>query len=447
MAKRSGASGSETVTRTVETIDTASLEGGGALFVRVIESPDEAARDRRVALGARLTVGRTPSDQVDLVVVDPTISRRHATLVLASDGGLMLNDHESHNGTFVAGERGRTWRLDTPAIVRMGDTLFSIERGRSTLVDDASDDLLVPGGSLVMAALRAQLRRVAPSPLPVLLLGETGSGKEVAARAVHELSGRSGPFVALNAAAIPPQLVESHLFGHDEGAFTGAVRRRLGFFEAAAGGTLFFDEIAELPLELQPKLLRVLETLEFSRVGASEVTRADVRIVAATNADLAREVSAGTFRADLYARLAGAVFTLPPLRARRGDIPDLMRRFFAEADPAGVPKWTASFVEAMVLYDWPLNVRQLKTVVARLARLGEPILHAQHLRAVLGESIVTEESRAARSIPTRDELEALLKLHQGNVSRVARACGRHAKQLYRWFERHGLDPTAFRGEV
>jgi len=436
-------------TRTIETLDevrSGTLRDGNDVFVEVIESPDEVARGTRIPLMGPLSIGRAASDRVNLVVQDPTISRLHATIELCG-ARLSVVDHGSHNGTFVGGVRGEAWTLDLPAIVRVGDTLFAIARGSSSRPDDSFEALI--GASAAMDRIRRTVRELGPSSMPILLLGETGVGKDVVARAIHTASGRSGPFVAVNAATLPSALVESYLFGHVKGSFTGAVRDQDGYFVAARGGTLFFDEIAELPLDLQPKLLRAVESLELTPVGSAETIHADVRVIAATNADLRHEVQAGTFRADLFARLAGGVLEIPPLRARRSDIPALARHFFATADPPVSPKWSARFVEKMVLFDWPHNVRQLRMAVQRLARTSAETLGAQHFdawceEAGLRRSAQSEDGTAVKGGPDVAVLRGLLRDYAGNVSAISRATGHHAKQLYRWFKKHDLDPESYR---
>src|SRR4051812_39326120 len=225
-------------------------------------------------------------------------------------------------------------------------------------------------------ALRAALARaalVAPTTTPVLVTGESGTGKELLARALHELGPNpGGPFVAVNCGALPRELAESELFGHERGAFTGAAARRAGWFEQASGGTLVLDEIGELPLELQPKLLRVLETSRLRRVGSAGETPVRVRVVAMTLRNLESEVRRGAFRGDLYYRLAGFHLTLPPLRQRAGDVPLLARHFLREIEPeVGPRELDADALAALEACDWPGNVRELRNVVRRAAILTQ----------------------------------------------------------------------------
>ncbi|QLI83008.1 sigma-54-dependent Fis family transcriptional regulator [Chitinibacter fontanus] len=233
-------------------------------------------------------------------------------------------------------------------------------------------------------ALLAEVERIAPSLAPVLIHGETGTGKELVARHVHTISGRKGPFVAVNCGAISETLAESELFGHEAGAYTGAVGSKAGWFEAANGGTLFLDEIGDLPLALQVKLLRVLQEREVVRVGARKATAIDVRLVAATNVDLAQAVQAGHFRQDLYYRLNVVSFVLPPLRQRIGDIEPLADYFleiYAQKLGFAAPRLTADSLAALQAYSWPGNIRELENIIhyALLVSSGREI-HPEHLK-------------------------------------------------------------------
>ncbi|MBX3269576.1 MAG: sigma 54-dependent Fis family transcriptional regulator [Sandaracinaceae bacterium] len=406
----------------------------------VVDSPDPAARGRVFALGPGLVLGRTAGAGTDLVIRDPALSRRH-TRLWTEDGAIGVEDLGSRNGTFAGAARVTRATLPPPCLVRAGDTLLELgpEVPDERWPPDEEGALI--GRAAPMRALRAELDLLAPARIGVLITGETGAGKELVAQRLHERSGRRGRLVAQNAAAIPATLFEATLFGHEKGAFTGAAQRADGCFVAADGGTLFLDEVADLPLELQPKLLRVLETLEVTPVGGTSPRAVDVRVIAATNADLASEVRAGTFRADLYARIAGARVRLPPLRERRADVARLARHFFATLAPERALRWTPGFVEALVTYPWPLNVRELRSTVERLALGPDEVLERHHLEPVLGP---VRAAAAPSGAPSREELERLLALHEGNVSRVARALGKHAKQIYRWLEQHGLDASAFR---
>ena len=314
------------------------------------------------------SVGSHPQNTV--VLRDRLVSRFHCRLHLRDDGRLWLRDLGSRNGTSVDGVRVSEAELLPGAVIGAGGRLLRVERRERASLPR------VPGFSPrdpVMAPALALIVRAGPSRLPVVLRGETGAGKEVAARAVHALSDRArGPFVPLNCGAIAHELAEAELFGHERGAFTGAVGASPGAFGAADGGTLFLDEIGELPLPLQVKLLRALEAEEIKPVGAARPRKIDVRVVCATHRDLRALVAAGSFREDLYYRLRGVEIALPPLRARKLDLLPLAEEFLAE-EP-GV-RLAADARAALLDHPWPGNVRELKLVVrlALLLREGEVI--------------------------------------------------------------------------
>jgi DNA-binding NtrC family response regulator len=291
-----------------------------------------------------------------------------------------------------------------------------------------------------MRALLATIAKVARSPLPVLVTGETGTGKELVARAVHEGSGR-GAFVPVNCAALPEHLLESELFGHERGAFTGADRAKRGLFEEAHEGTLFLDEVAELPAPLQPKLLRALEEGEIRRVGATRSVHVDVRLVAATNRDLDEEVAAGRFREDLFWRLNGLTLHVPPLRERPADIPLLIEHYLTRFTPAGTtaPRPTPEASALLTTYPWPGNVRELRSVVERAATLaagapiGVEVLTDRVRDGGLLRSTVQEAAR--RNLSMREVERAyileILRVSGGNKSRAAEILGLDRKTLYR----------------
>jgi DNA-binding NtrC family response regulator len=302
--------------------------------------------------------------------------------------------------------------------------------------------------------VRRTIAKIAQPGVTVLILGESGTGKEVAARALHALSGRSGAFVPVNCAAIPPTLAESVLFGHATGAFTGANKASPGLFRAADRGTLFLDELADLPLDLQPKLLRALEERSVVTVGTTTPAPVDVRVVTATNRDLIGEVKAGRFRGDLYARLAEFTLELPPLRERREDILPILAHQYG----APLPPLAFELVRALLVHPWPFNVRELRTIAAQLRMLaeeGEGPLGVSGIAERLGSTARLHEAdevpdekpvggKRSSAPPDLAELEALLRAHRGNVTDVARASGRSRKQVYRWLEAHHLDPERYR---
>jgi transcriptional regulator with GAF, ATPase, and Fis domain len=392
--------------------------------------------------------------EVDLQLDDPKLSRVHATV---SRAGLVfeIRDLGSRNGTFINGERVERHSLTVGDVVRVGDTLFEIGPEGPPPAAESGDPSLVARSAALVAAVEAA-DRVAPSDLSVLFLGETGTGKEVFARRVHGRSGRRGAFLAINCASLPRELVESTLFGHKKGAFTGATSDSEGFFAQAQDGTLFLDEVGELPAHQQAKLLRVLENHEYLPVGSTRVVQSNARIIAASNADLDAEIDSGGFRADLYARLAGTIIRLPPLRSRRRDILALAEAFLSELAPGEVFRLSASAAEKLVLHPWPHNVRELRGAMQRLTLLQpaggdvsrrsiESAIDA-HLRE--GAEMVSPEQRSTRRrgglIPGREELGARLAALNGNVNRLAEHYGKDPKQIYRWLKRHDLDPASFR---
>jgi two-component system C4-dicarboxylate transport response regulator DctD len=295
------------------------------------------------------------------------------------------------------------------------------------------------GRSQAMRKVQAMIDAIGPAPADVLIRGETGTGKEVLARALHAASRRSGPFVALNCAALPEALFESEIFGHEAGAFTGAQQKRIGKFEHANGGTLFLDELESLSLALQAKLLRVLQERSVERLGSNAAMSVDVRVVAAVKDDLKQLVERQTFRADLYYRLNVATIDLPPLRERRDDIPALFAHFVRDACARyerAEPAWTASDMARWQAYDWPGNVRELKNIAERFSLgLDDGLPQPAHDAGSL-------EARMARA--ERACIEEALRSADGQVLRAAELLDVPRKTLYDKIARHGIDVNAFR---
>jgi DNA-binding NtrC family response regulator len=358
------------------------------------------ATGRELPLPAEAASLRVGSDRGNEIIVDDRfVSRLHCTLE-REDGRLLVRDRKSRNGTLVNGTPVRVGELRVGARLTIGETTLlvvgEVAAGRRSAVE-----LLVSEDRAFRAALEIAMR-AARSEAPIVILGESGTGKELVARLVHESSPRAaGPFVAVNCGAIARELVESELFGHERGAFTGAGERRPGYFEQAQSGTLFLDEIAELPLEQQPRLLRALETLRVRRLGGVEEILLDVRVVAATHRDLRAAVAERQFRADLYHRLAGVELVLPPLRERRADIPLLARRFLDDLRAElGERELGADALAALVAHDWPGNVRELRHAVQRAARFCDgSVLRPEDLLAHLardrGLALVPADGDAA----------------------------------------------------
>jgi DNA-binding NtrC family response regulator len=405
--------------------------------VRVVRGPD--AGRSAPSRGARLVIGSEPG--ADLPLADPAVSRFHCEIVVA-DGAIHLRDLGSRNGTRVDGVTVIDAVLHAGAVIALG---------RSELIFEAAPDhVRVPlsaearfgsmvGRSTAMRAAFALLERAAASDATVLLTGETGTGKEAAAESLH-LAGarRDGPFIVVDCGSIPPALLEAELFGHDRGAFTGAVGERTGAFEAASGGTIFLDEIGELALDLQPKLLRALERREVKRLGATRYAPVDVRVIAATHRDLRAEVNARTFRADLYYRLAVVELGLPALRDRLDDLP-----LIVEALMAGHPELTRpGFVAHLQQHRWPGNVRELRNYLERCLALGVELAPPPASPEAAPALDASTPLRAAREEATRrferGYLEDLLRRHGANLAAAARAAGVDRAHLYRLLWKHGL---------
>jgi transcriptional regulator with PAS, ATPase and Fis domain len=365
-----------------------------SLELRVVEGPDRGQSAKLGPSGLRVGTGPTS----DLRLTDRTVSRLHCELRRVG-GAVRVIDSGSTNGTLVDGVRVHVAELAAGQLVRVGATTLGVSTVDEPLAIELSlrhrfGDVI--GASAEMRRLYAILERVAPTESSVLIQGETGTGKELVARALHDASPRAkAPFVTVDCGAIAENLIESELFGHVRGAFSGAVGDRRGLVEEADGGTLFLDEIGELPPALQPRLLRVIEALEVRRVGGNTSKRVNLRVVAATNRPLARSVNEGTFREDLYYRLAVVELLLPPLRARREDIPLLAEHFFRRyaGDTAPMPpELVASLASRM----WPGNVRELRNYVERSVSLG---VAAGAGTPVFAEPVAAAATEAAPLVP------------------------------------------------
>jgi DNA-binding NtrC family response regulator len=414
---------------------------------------DGPSRGTRVHVGGGVArVGSAPGNH--LALSDATVSRVHCELRAEADA-VLVKDCDSTNGTVVEGVRVREGEVKPGTAVRVGNSVFRIEAAEGAsflpLSESTSFGELV-GTSLEMRRVYAVLERIAGTAATLLIEGETGTGKDVAARSLHAASRRAdGPFVPVDCGAIPENLVESELFGHVRGAFSGAVNDRKGVFEEAHGGTLFLDEIGEMPLSVQPKLLRAIETRSIRRVGGNSERPIDVRIVAATNRSLAAAANAGTFREDLYYRLAVVEVKLPPLRARGDDIALLARHFharFAGAE-ATLPH---SFLQMLGTRAWPGNVRELRNFMERSVSLGfitEPNAHlgSRQVPAVPDAAL---KSIVPLDLPLKDArqawtesfesiyVRALLERTSGNVTRAAELAGVNRRFLQRLMARLGL---------
>ncbi len=343
------------------------------VFVLTVTEGPEKGHSMRLdgSVPTRVLIGTSPACEIRLT--DPEVSRRHAGLERVG-GALKVIDLGSTNGTWVDRVKVFEAELQGGEFLRVGSTLLQVEienEGQPMALPPAFAFGRVVGASREMRRLYPLTERLAQTSVPVVIEGETGTGKEALAESIHEMGPRAqGPFVVFDCAAVPPSLVESELFGHERGAFTGATNLRKGVFEQAHGGTLLIDEVGDLELSLQPKLLRAIERAEVRRIGGDQWMHVDVRILAATRRDLDREVQAGRFRDDLFHRIAVARIELPALRSRIGDIAVLATHFWREmgGDPHAIPR---DLMQKWEDYDWPGNVRELKNTIARQLALGD----------------------------------------------------------------------------
>lgn len=382
--------------------------------------------------GEELTVGSGRA--AVLRVHDPAVSSLHCRL-RALESGVLVEDLGSKNGLYVGGARvGSAVLTESGAAFVVGRSAVSVRALELDEQDEPTHALPgVIGSSAPMMRVARLVRRHAKSRVPMLLQGESGTGKDMVARAIHELGRRDGPYVPLNMAALPESLADAELFGHRRGAFTGAVSSRVGAFEQAHEGTLFLDEIAELPLSIQVKLLRVVEDGMVRAVGASQALRVSVRLVSASWAALDERVLEGRFRADLYHRLSTVVVELPPLRERRSDIAQLSQSLLRKMRPdLGERVLSSAALARLVDQSWPGNVRELGSVLYRAAASAEHEIAARHIDEA---SRLTPNARR----PARDA-RILLEQCAGNVSRAARAAGVARSTFRSWLSRAEGEP-------
>jgi DNA-binding NtrC family response regulator len=387
----------------------------------------------------------------DVVLADPTVSRYHVELQPVTDG-IAVRDLGSLNGTFCGGLRVRDAVVPPGSQLRLGGTTILVDAAdaadaRADHEEDGSIAGLVFASEPMRKVVR-QVRALAGFAGAVLIQGETGTGKERIAHALHEGSPRRDkPFVIVDCASLPQNLVEAELFGHERGAFTGADRTRAGAFERAHGGTVFLDEIGELPLAMQPVLLGVLERKRLRRVGGDAEIPADVRVIAATNRDLRAEVNRGAFRADLYYRLAGARVVLPALRDRPEDIPVLVRHFLQELTGGDDASLSAETLASFAAQHWPGNVRELRSAVERAlaleaAGLGPDLEGLEPPAAAPNAPATVERYRDARARALaafeRDYLARLIASCKGNASEAARKAQMDRPYLLSLLKKYGL---------
>ncbi|MCA9670899.1 MAG: sigma 54-interacting transcriptional regulator [Myxococcales bacterium] len=409
-----------------------------------VSTPDGKRSERTIEL-PHVRIGSAANNEI--AINDPSVSRYHCEL-RHSNEGFVLRDLGSTNGTVVAGMRVKEAVLQDEVVMQLGRSTLRFTPGKEEHRVDASKEHKfgeLVGRSGAMRDIFGILQKVANTDLTVLIQGETGTGKDLVARAIHDASPRSGkPFVVFDAGAVASNLIESELFGHERGAFTGATEQRQGAFELADGGTLFIDEIGELALELQPKLLRALEQREVQRVGGSKRISVDVRVVCATNRALVEEAKKGRFRDDLFFRISVVVLQLPPLRDRPEDIELLIQSFLDKGNPPMTA--AADAVSVLSNYDWPGNVRELRNVIETAqAMASSTVLHAKDL-LFSHTSDTTNQSDGQMSLAgktlesiERAAIAQTLAHCGGNRSAAARALGIAPSTLYLKLKKYNIN--------
>ena len=400
----------------------------------------------------------------DMVLAEDRTASRHHFEIQYTERGYLLVDLNSTNGTFLDGRRIERAYLTAGSQIRAGSSTLSFAPiDEEVTIEPDRDGQLggMVGQSAKMRQIFGLIKKIAPMDVSVIIQGETGTGKELVARAVHDNSGRrKEPFVVLDCGAIPPNLIESELFGHEKGAFTGAVNSRPGAFERASGGTIFLDELGELRLDLQPKLLRVLENREVRRVGGNDVIEVDVRVIAATNRDLVKEIQSGNFREDLYFRLSVINIQLPPLRQRRDDIPHILRSGLADPDIVakhGRKHFSPGALSMLSSYPWPGNVRELMNVLSHVLTFSDhDEIDVPHLPARIQGQQKEAPLPFNEHLSFKDAKEQLLENFEreyigqvlrrcdGNISRAARESGLHRKSIERLVKKYQLDTRSMK---
>jgi transcriptional regulator with GAF, ATPase, and Fis domain len=410
--------------------------------LQVIAGRDTGKRydfDGRARIGTR--------DMAELVLSDPRVSGLHCEVVAGEH--IVVRDLGSKNGTYLGGYRIVEAVVPGGDSIALGDSrvrVMPIEELAEVPLAETDDFFGIIGDSAAIRAMTAKLARLAGSDATVLIQGETGAGKERVADALHLSSRRAqAPLVIVDCGSLPPTLIESELFGHERGAFTGASAQFKGAFERAHGGTLFLDEIGELPLELQPKLLRAIESRTVRRIGGTRPLAVDVRLIVATNRDLAMEVQHGRFREDLFYRVAVVSLTVPPLRERLDDIPLLAVHLLREMgrDPASC--LTVESLAVLQNYDWPGNVRELRNTLERATTLLEPLVPRERPESPAGATTSVDLSEPLREGKQRvieaferSYITTMLDACGGNVSECARRAGMDRMSIHRILQRLGL---------
>lgn len=429
----------------------------------VVDGPDKG---KKYALVKSLTnVGKKEDN--DFRVSDKTVSRNHMEIEHTRDC-FLLRDKDSTNGTYINGTRVKEAYLEPGDHIKLGNTVLEFHAfDEKVKIEPSKNNFFgeLVGSSNKMRQIFGILEKISPTYATVVIEGETGTGKDLVAKAIHNFSPRKNrPFIVFDCGAVAPNLIESELFGHEKGAFTGAIRSRRGAFEEANGGTIFIDEIGDLGLDLQPKLLRALEQREVRRVGSNLPTPIDVRVICATNRNLKKEVSEGRFREDLYYRLSVVKISIPPLREKPEDIPLILEKFLREGKfnkkPDGslrIARIEDDSLKVLERYQWPGNVRELQNVIERAASVAEVnSISKQHIDFVFQEieheEEHTEELKVMKDMPfkeakqkvvevfEKDYLVDLLKRNNYNLSKAAREAGIDRKHIRNLLRKHGI-PT------
>lgn len=427
---------------------------------------DGPSRGKKLSLNKNLIkIGKRETN--DMVLIDKTVSRNHLEIEYSADS-FLLRDLGSTNGTFLNGSKVKEAYLSPGDLIKVGNTTLEFVAYDEKIKIEPSDKEefgLMVGKSRKMRQIFSILEKISPTHATVIIEGETGTGKDLVAQAIHEHSHRKQkPFVVFDCSSVAPNLIESELFGHEKGAFTGAVKSRRGAFEEADGGTIFLDEIGELTAELQPKLLRALEQREIKRVGGNVPVKIDVRVICATNRNLRREIDEGRFREDLYYRLSVVKVSLPPLRERPEDIALIVERFLAiskfnkqENGEFRVTRVEDDALKLLSRYQWPGNVRELSNVVERAVSFVDGnSISKSHLDFVFAEMAHgeerTERMKVDSDIPFKDAkqkivedfekeyLKGLLDSHNHNLSKAAREAQIDRKHLRNLLKKYNI-PT------
>jgi len=446
------------VTALIDDLPAFSRQRGGGVFI-VLKGPDRgesvSVQDQPVYFGS--------APACEMVLTDKTVSRRHL-LAVPNGASVILKDQGSTNGSFVQGSRFKEITIGYGAEFKVGRTLIKYLPEEEIVDPSPSEETSfgqLIGSSTKMRQLFNLLQDVAATDATVLIEGETGTGKELIAEEIHNHSKRrDGPFIVFDCGSVPRELIESALFGHVKGSFTGAQSDKDGLVKSAHGGTLFLDEIGELNLELQPQLLRVIEKREVRRVGETQGVKVDIRIIAATNRDLRAMVAKGSFREDLFFRLAVVPIEVPPLRERREDIPLLIDTLLVALSDGGPSLTVADDArDALVAHDWPGNVRELRNVLERAAYLaratgetdvrlasvpfaGKPAgWDASGMPAFDGRKSYRQTKSEWEEVFEKRYVQWLLERNEGNISAAAREADMDRKYLHKLAKKHGLHPS------